>query len=54
VCRLKRWLFHPDVEKLLSADKVAERILFHDAVEALNRGQVGTTFTLFILININI
>jgi hypothetical protein len=41
MCRLKRWLFHPEVEKLLSADKVAERILFHDAVEALNRGQVS-------------
>ena len=37
---MKRWLFHPEVEKLLSADKVAERILFHDAVQSLNRGHI--------------
>jgi len=38
--RLKRWLFSADIEEVVARDKVAERILFYDAIQAVNRGQI--------------
>ena len=39
---LRKWLFHPRVEAELIADQVALSILFHGAVEDVNRGAVVT------------
>jgi len=39
---LRKWLFHPKVESELNSDQVALSILFHQAVEDVNRGFVIT------------
>ena len=39
---LRKWLFHPKVEAELHFDQVALSILFHQAVEDVNRGFVIT------------
>jgi len=39
---LRKWLFHPKVEAELYSDQVALSLLFHQAVEDVNRGFVVT------------
>ena len=39
---LRKWLFHPRVEAELYSDQVALSILFHQAVEEVNRGSIIT------------
>ena len=39
---LRKWLFHPKVEAELTSDQTALSILFHQAVEDVNRGFVAT------------
>jgi len=39
---LRKWLFHPKVEAELQSDQVALSLLFHQAVEDVNRGFVAT------------
>ena len=38
--RLKRWLFSLDLEPKICQDKIAEKIFFFDAIQAVNRGQI--------------
>jgi len=39
--RLKRWLFNIDVEVFISQDKVAEKVLFYDALQSVNRSHIA-------------
>lgn len=38
---VRKWLFHPKVEAELVSDQVALALMFHQAVEEVNRGQVA-------------
>ena len=39
---LRKWLFHPRVELELECDKMALKILFHQAVTEINKGSINT------------
>merc|ERR1719167_1738630 len=39
---VRKWLFHPKVEQELQSDQIALALMFHQAVEDVNRGFVST------------
>lgn len=39
---IRKWLFHPKVEQELQSDQIALALMFHQAVEDVNRGFVST------------
>jgi len=44
---IRRWLFHPGIEAELANDPAAQALLFHQAVQEVNRGHIKTEDKLY-------